>query len=126
MYDRSHQQKNQDFRGGAIHFKFHTKLHRKFAIIGPFFTKYFVLAITFQPMQFFPIRFLRLSTFCQFFAETYIMTIFMAILRQAIMAKINKRAIMDILVWIDMTINMVNIAGQLYHPLEWAGGGWMD
>ena len=54
------------------------------------------------------------------------MTIFMAILRQAIMAKFNKIAIRAILVWIDMTINMVNIAGQLYHPLEWAGGGWMD
>ena len=60
-------------------------------------------------MQFFPIRFRRLSTFCQFFAETYIMTIFMAILCRAIMANINKMAIMAILVWIDMAINMVSI-----------------
>ena len=57
-------------------------------------------------MQIFPIFFRRLSTFWQFFAETYIMTIFMAILCQAIMAKINKMAI---LVWIYMAINMVNI-----------------
>ena len=33
----------------------------------------------------------------------------MAILRQAIMAKINKMAIMAILVWIYMAINMVDI-----------------
>ena len=60
-------------------------------------------------MPFFPIRFCRLPTFCQIFTETYILTIFMAILRQAIMAKMNKMAIMAILVWINMAINMVNI-----------------
>ena len=33
----------------------------------------------------------------------------MAILHQAIMANFNKIAIMAILVWVDMAINMVNI-----------------
>ena len=37
------------------------------------------------------------------------MTIFMAILCRAIMANINKMAIMAILVWIDRAINMVSI-----------------
>ena len=37
------------------------------------------------------------------------MTIFMAILCRAIMANINKMAIMANLVWIDMAINMVSI-----------------
>ena len=93
----------------AINFKFRPKVQRKSAILGPFFTKYFVLAITFKPMQIFPIRFHRLSTFCQFFAETLIMTIFMDTLCKAIMANFNKMAIMTILVWIDMAINMVSI-----------------
>ena len=60
-------------------------------------------------MQIFPIYFSKLSTFCQFFAETLIMTILMAILHQAIMANFNKIAIMAILVWVYMAINMVNI-----------------
>ena len=34
-------------RPGAIDFKFRTKIQRKTAILDPFFTKYFVLAITF-------------------------------------------------------------------------------
>ena len=34
-------------RPGAIHFKFQTKIQRKSAIFDPFFTKYFVLAISF-------------------------------------------------------------------------------
>ena len=93
----------------AINFKFRPKIQRKSAILGPFFTKYFVVAITFKPMQIFPIRFHRLSTFCQFFAETLIMTIFMAILCQAIMANFSKIAIMAILVWVDVAINMVNM-----------------
>ena len=58
-------------------------------------------------MQFFPIRFRRLSTFCLFFAETPTLTIFMAILCQAIMANFSKIAIMAILVWVDVAINMV-------------------
>ena len=49
-----------------------------------------------------------LSTFCQFFAETLMMTIVMAILRQAIMANFNYIAIMAILVGVDRAINMVN------------------
>ena len=48
-------------------------------------------------MRFFPIRFRRLSTFCLFFAETPTLTIFMAILRQTIMAKFSKIAIMAFL-----------------------------
>ena len=60
-------------------------------------------------MRFFPIRFRRLSTFCLFFAETPTLTKFMAILCQAIMANFSKIAIMAILVWVDMAINMVNI-----------------
>ena len=60
-------------------------------------------------MRFFPIRFRRLSTFCQFFAETPILTISMAILCQAIMANFSKIAIMAILVWVDVAINMVNM-----------------
>ena len=59
-------------------------------------------------MQIFPIHFRRLSTFCQFFAETLMMTIVMAILRQAIMANFNYIAIMAILVGVDRAINMVN------------------
>ena len=34
-------------RPGAIDFKFGTKIQRKSAIFDPFFTKYFVLAMTF-------------------------------------------------------------------------------
>ena len=94
----------------AINFKFRPKIQRKSAILGPFFTKYFVVAITFKPMQIFLIRFHRLSTFCQLFAETLIMTIFMATLCQPIMAIFNKIAIMVIFVWVDMAINMVNIS----------------
>ena len=60
-------------------------------------------------MRFFPIRFRRLSTFCLFFAETPTLTIFMAILCQAIMANFSKIAIMAILVWVDVAINMVNM-----------------
>ena len=95
----------------AINFKVWPKVQRKSAILGPFFTKYFVVAITFKPMQIFPIRFHRLSTFCQFFAETLKMTILilMAILHQAIMANFNQIAIMAIIVRVDMAINMVNI-----------------
>ena len=111
MYFRSHQKKS-DFshhlRLVAINFKFWPKIQGKLAILGPFFTKYFVVAITFKPMQIFPIRFHRLSTFCQLFAETLIMTIFMATLCQAIMANFNKIVIMAILVWVVMAINMVN------------------
>ena len=51
----------------------------------------------------------RLPTFCLFFAETPILTISMAILCQAIMANFSKIAIMAILVWVDVAINMVNI-----------------
>ena len=60
-------------------------------------------------MRFFLIRFRRLSTFCLFFAETPTLTIFMAILCQAIMANFSKIAIMAILVWVDVAINMVNM-----------------
>ena len=60
-------------------------------------------------MRFFPIRFRRLSTFCLFFAETPTLTIFMAILCQAIMANFTKIATMAILVWVDVAINMVNM-----------------
>ena len=58
-------------------------------------------------MRIFPIRFLRLSTFP--FTDTLIMTIFMAILCQAIITNFNKLAIMAILVEDDMAINMANI-----------------
>ena len=37
------------------------------------------------------------------------MTIFMTILRQAIMANFNKIVIMAILVWVGMAINMANM-----------------
>ena len=37
------------------------------------------------------------------------MSIFMFILRQVIRVNFNKIAIMAILVWVDMAINMVNI-----------------
>ena len=37
------------------------------------------------------------------------MTIFMAILCQAIMANFSKIAIMAVLVWVDMAINMVDM-----------------
>ena len=111
--------KNSEFshhpRPVAINFKFRPKIQRKSAILGPFFTKYFVVAITFKPMQIFPIRFHRLSTFCQFFAETYIMTIFMAMLCQAIMANINKMAIMAILVWIE---EKLKIQPRPHHSLK--------
>ena len=60
-------------------------------------------------MLIFLIRFRSLSKFCQFSAETFLMTIFMTILCQAIMPNFNKVAIMAILVRIDMAINMVNI-----------------
>ena len=60
-------------------------------------------------MQFFPIRFRMLSTFCLFFAETPTLTIFMAILCQAIMANFSNIAIVAILVWVVMAINMVNM-----------------
>ena len=56
-------------------------------------------------MQIFPIYFRKLSTFCQFFAETLIM----AILHQTIMANFNKIAIMAILVWVDVAINIVDM-----------------
>ena len=59
-------------------------------------------------MRFISICFRKLSTFCQFFAETLIMTIFMATLYQAIMDNFNKIVIMAILVWVVMAINMVN------------------
>ena len=60
-------------------------------------------------MQFFQIRFCRLSTFYMLFAETPILTISMAILCQAIMANFIKIAIMAVLVGVDMAINMVNM-----------------
>ena len=63
----------------AINFKFQPKIQGKSAISDTFFTFFFVLAI------------------------------FMVILCQAIMAIFNKIAIMAILVWVDMAINMVNI-----------------
>ena len=52
----------------------------------------------------------RLSTFSSLSQRhACIMTIFMAILCREIMANINKMAIMAILVWVDMAINMANI-----------------
>ena len=42
------------------------------------------------------------------------MTIFMAIICQAIMANFNKMAIMAILVWVDMAINMANIGVEKF------------
>ena len=60
-------------------------------------------------MRFFPIRFCRLSTFCLFFGETPTLTIFMAISCQAIMANFSKIVVMAILVWVEMTTNMVNM-----------------
>ena len=60
-------------------------------------------------MQFFPIRFRRISTFCLLFAETPILTISMAISCQAIMANFSKIAIMAVLVWVAMAINMANM-----------------
>ena len=48
-----------------------------------------------------------------FFSETPILTIFLAILCQAIMANFSKIAIMAILVWVDVAINMVNMGVSL-------------
>ena len=60
-------------------------------------------------MRFFPIRFRRLSTFCLLFAEAPILTIYMAILCQAIVANFSKIVIMAVFVWVDLAINMVNM-----------------
>ena len=66
---------------------------------GHNFRFYFVLAITFKPLH----------TFFLFFAKTLILPILMTIVYQAIMVNIDKMAIMAIMAWLYMAMNMANI-----------------
>ena len=76
---------------------------------GHNFGFYFVLAITFKPLHLFPFRFHWRSTFFLFFAQTLISPILMTIVYQAIMVNIDKMAIMAIMAWLYMAMNMANI-----------------
>ena len=57
----------------------------------------------------FPFRFHWRSTFFLFFAQTLMSPIFMTIVYQAIMVNIDKMAIMAIMAWLYMAMNMANI-----------------
>ena len=67
----------------------------------------FVLAITFNPMHLFQFRFHCWSTFILMFAKKSLLTISVAILGQAIMAKLAKMTILVVIAWLNMATDMV-------------------
>ena len=76
--------------------------------IGPNFIINFDLAITFKPLQFFYSIFM-VDLYFSWSFHTPMMTIFRAILSQAIIAKMIKMAIMAVMEWYNMATNMAVI-----------------